>query len=57
MYIIESVKSKSFLKRAGAKIFGYLGPGNFFGEIAVARRQTLGDGAVVIDAEPLVCAN
>ena len=56
MYIIESGQVKVISEKDGReKIFGYLGPGNFFGEMALL----LGDkrsatARVVIDADLLV---
>ena len=56
MYIIESGQVKVVAERANLeKIFGYLGPGNFFGEMALLLGERRSATArVVIDADLLV---
>ncbi len=56
MYIIESGQVKIVSEKDGReKIFGYLGPGNFFGEMALLLgEKRSGSARVVIDADLLV---
>jgi NTE family protein len=56
MYIIESGQVKILSEKDGReKIFGYLGPGNFFGEMALLLGEKRSATArVVIDADLLV---
>ncbi len=56
MYIIESGQVKIVSEKDGReKIFGYLGPGNFFGEMALLLgEQRSATARVVIDADLLV---